>query len=417
MLSAWVQRLLEKHPGEAFPGPEDPMPPWLEKELQALPLGYRIRGVATPRDRHPYYLIEDVQRQPQLWRQVLVELDAEIEGIAARLIERGVESVVLVGCGSALYASVLGEFLFEHLAALPARAVESLEFANYPSPLRPQKSLLLAQSATGASAETLEAVRRAREQGLDTLALSNTPSSPLEELADQAVVFPIAPQCGPDVSVLTTRLMMLYLLALHLGLRRGPRDDRLRELRAQLDSLPQKLERFLAQQEAAIEALASQHAERQAFSVVGGGANYFTALEGALKLEEEAGMLCKAYRPADYPHGALPLLGDSIATAVIAPSGPSYRRLRDALLAARAAGSPGIAVVLEEDGDIAALADAALALPGPLDEIMTPPLATVAFQVLGYYLGVRRGLNPDILGTDDMGRARAWLTAFPPGSH
>jgi len=416
MLPRWAQRLLERHPGEPLLTPDNPLPPWLEAELRDVPLAYQLRGTSVPRHEHPYHLIDDIRRQPLLWQQVLRELKEELEGCADRLVHRRVRSIVLVGSGSALFGSILGAFLFEQLAGMRARAVESLEFVNYPAPW-PRNSLLLAQSATGASAETLEAVRSARSRGMETLALVNTPSSPLERLADRTVTFPTDQQCGPDISVVTTRLIMLYLLALHLGLRRRRRQGWLRELRGQLDTLPEKLERFLEREEHAAEALAGRHAEHTAFLLVGGGANYFSALEGSLKIEEESCVLCKAYSPADYAHEALPLLGASTVTAVVAPPGRSYGRLRDVVRAAAAARSPTVGVVLEDDRDIAAVVEDVLRIGSPLDEVMMPPLATVAFQLLGYYLGVRRGVNPDTFSTDDMAHARAWLTLFPLGSH
>ncbi len=416
MLPRWAQQLLERHPGEPPPTPDNPLPPWLEAELRDVPLAYQLRGTSAPRHEHPYHLIDDIRRQPLLWRQVLTELRGELEQCADRLVDRRVRSIVLVGSGSALFASVLGAFLFEQLAGIHARAVESLDFVSYPSPW-PRNTLLLAQSATGASAETLEAVRSARGRGMETLALVNTSPSPLESLADRTVALPTGQRSGPDISVMTTRLIMLYLLALHLGLRRRRRQGWLRELHRQLEAVPEKLDRFLDSEEQAVEALADRHAERTAFLLVGGGANYFSALEGALKIEEESRVVCKAYSPADYAHEAVPLLGPSTATAVVAPPGRSYERLRDVVRAAAAARSPTVSVVLEDDADIAAAADDAIRLGGPLDEVMVPPLATAAFQLLGYYLGVRRGVNPDTFGTDDMDRARAWLTLFPLGSH
>jgi len=151
--------------------------------------------------------------------------------------------------------------------------------------------------------------------------------------------------------------------------------------------------------------------------LVGGGPNWFSAREGALKVEEESSLICKAYRPAEYVHNAIPLLSETVGSIVIAPPGKAYGRLHDAVRTARAARSPSLALVVEGDDSIAPDATFVIAVPGPLSEILMPPLAAVAFQLLGYYLGAERGYNPDSLRTDDLDHARAWLTAFPFGSH
>ena len=138
---------------------------------------------------------------------------------------------------------------------------------------------------------------------------------------------------------------------------------------------------------------------------MGGGPNWFSAREGALKVEEESSLLCKAYRPAEYAHNAIPLLSDEVATVVIAPPGKASARLHDAVRTARAALSPTLALVVEGDDTVAPDATFVVAVPGPLGEMLMPPLAAVAFQLLGYYLGAERGYNPDTLRTDDLDHA------------
>ena len=105
-----------------------------------------------------------------------------------------------------------------------------------------------------------------------------------------------------------------------------------------------------------------------------------------------------------------------MGTVVIAPPGKAYGRSHDVVRTARAARSPSLAVVVEGDDAIAPDASFVIAVPGPIGELLMPPLAAVAFQLLGYYLGAERGINPDTLRSDDLDHARAWLTAFPFGS-
>ncbi|NLG68149.1 MAG: SIS domain-containing protein [Firmicutes bacterium] len=412
----WAQKLLERHPGAERPTPENPMPAWLEEELKRVPLWYHIREASDqPRFAAPYHLIEDARKQPELLRQVL-GLAGRFESIAKRISQEGIEHLVFIGCGSAYYNSVLGAFLFPRLTGLTAEASEAWEFYNYYHPTG-RKALVIAQSATGGSFEVLDAVRRARSLGMPTLALTNTFESPLEELADETVAFPTGQRTGPDISVIPTRLLMMYLLAVALGRLRKPGDPLVERIAAQLPTVPDIAERFFAEQDAAIQALARKYYRQSAILVVGGGPNWFTALEAALKIEEESSTPCRTYQTADYPHMAISLLRQDRTTLVIAPPGPSYARLHTCVRTARASGSPAVAVVLEGDDAISRDADDVIVVPGRVDEMLFPPLGTMVGQLYGYYLGVNKGWNPDCLGTDDIAHARAWLTAFPLGSH
>ena len=392
------------------------MPAWLESELAQVPLWARIRGTEEIRQRHPYLLIEDVRDQPGLMRHVL-ELRPDLAALAQRLVEQGIRHLVFTGCGSAFHGAQFGSFLCRQWTGWTTESHESLEFTNHWSQGHEPTALIL-QSATGASAETLDAARHATRLGVLTVALTNTEGSALEVLCDESVCFPTGQRCGPDVSVLTTRLMMLYLLALEIGMATGALDAHdAHEFGEAIGHLPDLTAQFLQEEDLNVSQIANAFKDQRALLLVGGGPNWFSAREGALKVEEESSLICKAYRPAEYVHNAIPLLSETVGSIVIAPPGKAYGRLRDAVRTARAARSPSLALVVEGDDTIAPDATFVIAVPGPLSEILMPPLAAVAFQLLGYYLGAERGYNPDSLRTDDLDHARAWLTAFPFGSH
>jgi len=392
------------------------MPAWLEGELARVPLWARIRGTDDIRQHHPYLLIEDVRCQPDLMRQVL-ELRPELAALAHRLIEQGIRHLVFTGCGSAFHAAQFGSFLCRQWTDWTTESHESLEFTNHWLQGHEPTALIL-QSATGASIETLDAARYAADLGVLTVAMTNTQDSLLGELCHESVCFPTGQRCGPDVSVLTTRLLLLHLLALEVGVSTGSLSaHEADQLGHAIGLLPDAAAQFLQEEDLNVSQIANALKDQHALMLVGGGPNWFSARQGALKVEEESSLLCKAYRPAEYTHNAIPLLSDEITTVVIAPPGKSYARLHDAVRTARAARSLRLAVVVEGDDAITPDASFVIAVPGPLEEIMMPPLAAIAFQLLGYYLGAERGYNPDTLRTDDLDHARAWLTAFPFGSH
>ena len=415
-LPAWARELLTRNPGAPLPTRDDPMPMWLEAELARVPLWARIRGTDDIRQSHPYLVIEDVRAQPELIESVLT-LRTEVKELARRLVESGAEHLIFTGCGSAYHGAQFGTFLFRQWTGWTTESHESQELANH-WPRSSRKSVLLLQSATGSSIETLAAAQDAVDRGIRTVALTNTPASRLESLCDDVVCFPTGQRCGPDVSGLTTRLMMLYLLALEIGTATGSLDmQEAEELSAAVGRLPDVAAQFLRDEDVNVSQIANALKDQQALLFVGGGPNWFSAREGALKIEEEASLLCKTYRPAEYVHNAIPLLSEETTTVVVAPLGKSYVRLHDGVRTARAARSPSLAVVVEGDDTLAPDANFVIAVPAPLGELLMPPVAAIVFQLLGYYLGAERGMNPDTLRTDDLDHARAWLTAFPFGSH
>jgi predicted NBD/HSP70 family sugar kinase/fructoselysine-6-P-deglycase FrlB-like protein len=415
-LPAWASRLMARHPGAQVPSPGAQLPGWLEEELSRVPLWYHIRGAdGDPRWAAPFHLIEDVEREPALLEETL-NRRPEVRRVADALISSGVEHVIFTGCGSAWYTSVLAAFVLPRLTGLSAEAVESSEFVGYQErPSRP--TALVLQSATGSSFETLDAAASGAELGMATVAITNTYGSLLENHVQHSITFPTGQQAGPDISVIPTRLMLLYLLIFEITRRRPHPDRATAPLERELATIPAIAQGLVSTHEEVFAPIAKHYAQQQAMLVVGGGPNWFAALEAALKIEEESSTPCRAYTPGDYHHMAISLLGPSRTTLVFAPHGPSAERALACLRTAREGGSPAIAVLQDERTDGPTLTDEVVRVPGVVDELLFAPLATMVGQILGYHLGLAKGLNPDCLGTDEIGHARAWLASFPFGTH
>ena len=412
----WAVALMQKH-GVSEPPAAGVVPEWLRGEVEKTPLWYIIREAKEVRHAHPYLLIEELRKQPGQWREILASLRPQISALAEAIVARGTKEILFTGCGSAFFTAIHGEFVVERLSGTRCRAVESFELLHYFPDIDPAHTAVVAHSGTGGSIETRDALQKARDLGCFTISIVNTPGSPLEAIAERSLCYETAQGCGPCISVISTRIVLQTLLGLKLG-------SRLRRGNAQIAALQSNIERcapigeaFLRTQEENVRSLAERFKDVSSCFLVGTGPNYFSAREGTLKIEEESICVGKAYRPGDFHHDVISILGPTNCTIAIAGNKDTNGRIADCLDVARAAESGTIAVVFDGNDSIASHADHVIRLEGGLDEFLTPIPLTLVFQMFGYYRGVARGFNPDTLRTDHWPNAKAWITAFPIGTH
>ncbi len=393
------------------------IPDWLRAEVEETPLWYIIREAKEVRRAHPYILVEELRKQPGQWREILATLPPAIAAATDAIVSRGVKEIIFTGCGSAFFTAMHGEFVVERLTGVRCRAVESFELLHYFPDVDPAHTVVIAHSGTGGSIETRDALQEARQRGCLTVAIVNTPGSPLENLAEHLLCYETAQGCGPCISVISTRILIQTLLGLELGARLGHNLTQLALLRSQIACCAAIGETFLRTQEPTVRALAEHHKDTASFFLVGTGPNYFSAREGTLKIEEESICVGKAYRPGDFHHDVISILGPTNCTIAIAGNGATNLRIADCLDVAQAAESETIAVVFGGNDSLATHAKHVIRLEGGIDELLTPIPLTLVFQLFGYYRGVARGFNPDTLRTDHWPNAKAWITAFPIGTH
>lgn len=417
-LPAWARQLKDRHPEGAMPSREEPIPEWLIEETRETPLWYTIRGAETPRHEHPFRLHDEVLRQPDQWEEILGTHWPMVARAADEIVSRGIEQIVTTGCGSAFFTAIHGEAVLPSLSGIGTRAIESFELANYFPSVDAPSTLIIAHSGTGGSIETVEAVRAASERGCLTLAVTNTEDTNVGRTADSELTYVTNQRCGPCTSVISTRALLTSMLGIALGERLESQAD-LPALRDSLGKIP-FVGRGILAEERLIRDIGARYANAASWLLVGSGPNYFSAREGTLKIEEQAILVAKAYRTGDFHHDALSLVGPERVTVAIEAGGAANRRVVDALRAAREGLSPTVAVTWSGgpgSEELAEHADHILALKPSLPELVVPVPMTIAFQLLGYYLGVERGYNPDTLRTDHEPNTRAWLTSFPLGTH
>jgi len=412
----WAEKLMKKYGIEEAP-PQGAVPEWLRKEVETTPLWYIIREAKEVRRSHPYLLIEELRKQPSQWREILRDMQSAIEEVARAIVARDTKEIIFIGCGSAFFTSIHGEFVVERLSGIRCRAIESFELLHYFPNVDPARTLVVGHSGTGGSIETRDALQKARELGCFTLAIVNTPGSPLERLADRSLCYETAQGCGPCISVISTRIVIQTLLGLELAKQLGFNPARTAALRSQMERCAAIGESFLRTKQEAVRKLAEHYKNIASFFIVGTGPNYFSAREGTLKIEEESICVGKAYRPGDFHHDVISILGPTNCTFAIAGNDHTNRRIADCLDVARAAESGTIAVVFDGNDSIASHAEHVIRLENGIDELLTPIPLTLLFQLFGYYRGIARGYNPDTLRTDHWPNAKAWITAFPIGTH
>jgi glucosamine--fructose-6-phosphate aminotransferase (isomerizing) len=278
---------------------------------------------------------------------------------------------------------------------------------------------LIAFSHSGASKTVVDAVKFAREKGVCTVAMTSTSQSPITKASDYAVMVPGREEkAGPKTRSYTAGLMVMYLFSIGLGALVRPQDSqRFLELRKNLDSVCGVVEATLKNTEKRVVELAEKYKNLKDLFVVGGGPNYATALEAAIKLKEASLIHAEGVEVEEMAHGLLAVLDDETGLIAIAPPGKSYTRTLDIVNAANTIGSPTISMVSEEDVELSKISTEVIRMPSGIEELFSPTLYIVPLQMLSYYLAIKKGHMPDWVRTEEPKYSKANGIVFPPGTH
>ena len=306
-----------------------------------------------------------------------------------------VQRVVIVACGSAHHAGLLGRYAIEEWARLHVEVEVASEY-RYRNPIVGPNDLVLGISQSGETADTLAAMRIARERGARVLAVTNTMGSQATREAD-GVLFTRA---GLEIGVAATKTFVcqvaaMYLVALRLAELRGTLPPaRIAELVAALRRLPQLIEELLEGAGPAVDALADRCADAEFFLYIGRHIGLPVALEGALKLKEISYISTDAYAAGEMKHGPIALLDEHTPVVCVATSSPVLGKLVGNVQEVRARGAQVLAVTSAGDPTVQPHADATIEVPA-CDWMLEPLLAVIPLQLLAYTIARRRGLNVD----------------------
>jgi len=315
-------------------------------------------------------------------------------GLADRLRELvRARRFIFTGQGTAWHAGLIGEYLMEDLAKVPCETEYASEF-RYRNPIIYDGTVIVAISQSGETADTLAALREAKERGALSLGVVNVVGSSIARETDAGVFLHV----GPEIGVASTKAFLgqvavLTLIALYIGRRRFLGPDDAARLIDELASIPQLIERVI-EQDRYIRDETAKLIDRENWLFLGRGYNYPVALEGALKLKEISYIHAEGMPAAEMKHGPIALIDEGMPVVFIAPRGSQYDKIISNIEEVRARGGRIIAVADEHDTQIDAYAETVFRVPH-VSEPLQPLLTTVPLQLLAYHAAVLRGHDVD----------------------
>src|SRR3989441_3710058 len=328
-----------------------------------------------------HFMLKEIHEAPKAIHETLLGRLANLE--VDGFLSEGVTSVKLVACGSSYHAALVGKYVFEELARIPASAELASEYRYSQGPSEQPLVILISQS--GETADTLGAAREARRRGSKTLAISNVVGSSLTREVDKRTPTRARIEIGVAATkTFVSQLVALYLIALKLGQDRGALGyDELDRLKDQLRSLPRAAQYVLNKADE-IRALAAKYGrDTKDMFYIGRHANYPVAMEGALKIKEISYIHAEAYAAGELKHGPLALLTSSTPVIAIVAQDPTYEKMRSNVGEVSARGSPVLAIGTQGDKELPKFVDDVIEIPS-LPWIFSPVPVSVALQLFAY---------------------------------
>jgi len=322
-------------------------------------------------------------------------VDLDEVGALDESILAGVARIVIVACGTAYHAGLIGRYALEEWARVPVEMDIASEY-RYRNPVVGPRDLVIGISQSGETADTLAAMRLARERGATVLAITNTRGSQATREADGVIYT----RAGLEIGVAATKtfvcqVAVMYLLALRLAeLRQTLPRERIAELVAELKRLPHSIDELLESAEAGAKEIAASCFDAEFFFYIGRHVGVPVALEGALKLKEISYISTDAYAAGEMKHGPIAMLDEATPVVCVATRSPVLDKLISNIQEARARGARVIAVSTAGDGVVDPHADATMPVPAT-DWMLQPILAVIPLQLLAYEIARMRGLNVD----------------------
>ena len=354
---------------------------------------------AAEKGGYEHFMMKEIHEQPRAVQDTIRSVckDGQIDLSGIGLQEEDVaalDTIHIVACGSAYHVGVAAQYVLEDLAKIRVRVELASEF-RYRKPLLRKNDLVVIISQSGETADSLAALREAKEQGIPTLGIVNVVGSTIAREADH-VFYTLA---GPEIAVATTKaysaqLAACYLLAVEFGrIRQTIDESEYARLIGEIEELPGKMERVLQDQER-IQWFASKFAAARDIFYLGRGLDYATGLEGSLKMKEISYIHSEAYAAGELKHGTISLIENGTLVIGVLTQGRLYEKMLSNLVEVKSRGAYLMGLTTYGNYNIEDTVDFTVYIPRT-DEHFTASLAVIPLQLMGYYVSVARGLDVD----------------------
>jgi glucosamine--fructose-6-phosphate aminotransferase (isomerizing) len=304
------------------------------------------------------------------------------------------DRIIIIACGTSWHAGLIGEYLLEDLARIPVEVEYASEF-RYRNPIINENDVVLAISQSGETADTLAAMKLAKEKGATVLAICNVVGSSIARLSHAGTYTHAGPEIGvASTKAFTAQVTVLTLMSFMLARKKGTiSESYYRQLIAELETIPAKVESMISMNDF-IKEISAKFKDASNFLYLGRGYNFPVALEGALKLKEISYIHAEGYPAAEMKHGPIALIDENMPIVVIATKKGHYEKVVSNIQEVKARDGVVIAVVTKGDTVVKAIADYVIEIP-EVSEPLVPILSNIPLQLLSYHIAVMRGCNVD----------------------
>ncbi len=356
---------------------------------------------AIEKGGYPHFMLKEIHEQPRsIYDSIRGRFDPKTGTFAMRSLKehenkiKNLKRIIIVGCGTSWHAGLVGEYLFEDLARIPVEVEYASEF-RYRNPIINEDDLVIAISQSGETADTLEAMRIAKERGATVFGLCNVVGSSIPRLSHAGAYTHAGPEIGvASTKAFTAQVSILTLWALGFAELQGKlTKSQLRNAMAELETIPEKVEGILKYEPQIME-IAERFKDAQNFLFLGRGYGFPVALEGALKLKEISYIHAEGYPAAEMKHGPIALIDEKMPVVVIATKTANYEKVVSGIQEVKARKGVVISIVTQGDTKVPAMTDYSFEIP-LVSDFLEPLLTTIPMQLLSYHIAVLRGCNVD----------------------
>ena len=346
-----------------------------------------------------HFMMKEIHEQPEVIKATInsVVRDGRIDLSSVGLTDeeiRNISNITIVACGSAWHVGIAAQYVMEDIAKIPVRVELASEF-RYRKPLLDKNGLVVVISQSGETADSLAALREAKDRGVKTLGIVNVVGSSIAREAD-SVFYTLA---GPEIAVATTKayscqLVSSYLLALQFALVRGEiTEEEYSKYISEIETIPDKVQRIIEEKER-IQWFASKLANTRDIFFIGRGIDYAISLEGSLKMKEISYIHSEAYAAGELKHGTISLIEDGTLVIGVLTQSDLYEKTISNMVECKSRGAYLMGLTSFGHYEIEDTADFVTYIP-KVDEHFIGSLAVIPLQLLGYYVSVSKGLDVD----------------------